>query len=119
MRTSTIWARPPSRGQHDTCALATLWPGEEHPAGWQLDFRDDNGNLLSDLEVFCRTCRRAAVDLPEGDQPDNPIPEVDEDADGNHLLNRPAEFLAHHCAVGENLEGSGSSALKDSLASAL
>ncbi|MFF0290405.1 hypothetical protein [Streptomyces sp. NPDC005262] len=47
MLTSTIWARRPSRGQHDTCVLAALWPGEEHPAGWQLDFRDDDGNLLS------------------------------------------------------------------------
>jgi hypothetical protein len=53
---------------------ATLRPGEENPAGRRGDFRDDDGDLLSGLEVFNRIHCGAAVGFSEGDQPGNPRP---------------------------------------------
>lgn len=74
MLNSTSRARRPSRGLHAPCVLAAVGSGEEHPAGWQSDFPNDDGNLVADLEAFCRTRRRAPVDLPERHQPQDPIP---------------------------------------------
>lgn len=84
--------REPSSGQRDTCVVVAFWPGEEHPSAGPLDFRYDDSDLFPNLEVFYRTRRRPAVDLSEGDQPVDPVPEVDEDTDGKHLLDRPPDF---------------------------
>ncbi|MGY3676873.1 hypothetical protein ACVWXU_000496 [Streptomyces sp. TE33382] len=72
-------------GCTDTRVLATLWPGAAHSAGWKLDFRNDDGNLLSELEVFCWACRRAFIAPSEGEKPESPLPEFYEDVDGKHF----------------------------------
>lgn len=113
---STAGAYRPSRDRPDTLTPGDLQPGEENPAGRQVDFRDDDGDLLADFEVFHRTHRRPTGGFPEGDQPGDPVSEVDDDAEGKDLLHRPTEFLAHRRAVGEGPQGVGLQCPREHLA---